>query len=187
MYIIIKYEYIHNDEQLHETYIIEDITENTTILQIKQQLNNSFLFGNLDPEQYEIYKHGEQEDKNKQSGNGKYYYTYREPALLDNDNKTLKDFNIRSGELLYLHAKLKIRLNINRFKPYYYYTHDIIKQIKTDIINIKENIGIQTEPQQIKIYYGDKNLDEDEQISTYNIYNNSTLNVDINYNIKYFF
>jgi len=27
MYIIIKYEYIHNDEQLYETYIIEDLTE----------------------------------------------------------------------------------------------------------------------------------------------------------------
>ena len=43
MYIIIKYEYIHADEQLYETYIIEDITENTTILKIKQQLNNSFF------------------------------------------------------------------------------------------------------------------------------------------------
>ena len=108
MYIIIKYEYIHNDEQLYETYIIEDITENTTILKIKQQLNNSFLYGNLDPEQYEIYKHGEQEDTTKQSGNGTYYYTYIEPEKLDNDNKPLKDYNIISGELLYLRAKLKL-------------------------------------------------------------------------------
>ena len=185
MYIIIKYEYIHADEQLYETYIIEDITENTTILKIKQQLNNSFLYGNLEPEQYEIYKHGEQEDKNKQSGNGTYYYTYREPELLDDDNKTLKDYNIINEELLYLRAKLKIMLNIFRFNMCYFYTHDKIKDIKTHIITMyKERDNTILKHKQINIYYGNKELDEDGQISEYNIYNHSTLNINRNYNIK---
>jgi hypothetical protein len=185
MYIIIKYEYIHNDEQLHETYIIEDITEKTTILKIKQQLNNSFLYGNLDPYQYEIYKHGEQEDTTKQSGNGKYYYTYKEPETLDNDNNTIKDYNIISGELLYLRAKLKIMLNIVRFNICYFYTHDKIEDIKTHIITLyKEKDNTILKHKQINIYYGDTKLNKDHQISEYNIYNNSTLNIDINYNIK---
>jgi len=185
MYIIIKYEYIHNDEQLYETYIIEDITENTTILKIKQQLNNSFLYGNLDPDQYEIYKHGEQEDTTKQSGNGTYYYTYIEPEKLDNDNKTLKDYNIISGELLYLRAKLKIMLNNFRFNICYFYTYDKIEDIKTHIITMyKEKDNTILKYKQINIYYGDTKLNKDSQISEYNIYNNSTLNIDINYNIN---
>ena len=38
------------------------------------------------------------------------YYTYSEPVLLENDDKTLKECNIKIGQLLYLKTKLTIIL-----------------------------------------------------------------------------
>ena len=35
-----------------------------------------------------------------------YYYKYIEPALLDDDNKTLQDYDIHDNELLHLKVPL---------------------------------------------------------------------------------
>ena len=89
--IFIKYEYLSRyGDPGEELYDIKT-TEATTIKQIKDELNKSFIFGELDPDQYEIYKGGEQEDKERTNREPQtYYYTYTEPQLLDDDNKTLK-------------------------------------------------------------------------------------------------
>ena len=44
--------------------------------------------------------------------------------------------------------------------------------------------GRESKTKQIIVYYGDKELEKDEQISTYNIYNYSTITADINHNTK---
>ena len=109
--IFIKYEYLSRyGEPGEELYDIKT-NENTTLKQIKDELNKSFIFGELDPDQYEIYKGGEQEDKERANrAPSTYYYTYTEPQLLDDDDKTLKEYNIKDGQLLHLKAKLKILL-----------------------------------------------------------------------------
>ena len=76
-------------------------------------------------------------------------------------------------------------LNIFRFNMCYFYTHDKIKDIKTHIITMyKERDNTILKHKQIIIFYGNKELDEDGQLSEYNIYNHSTLNINRNYNIK---
>ena len=76
-------------------------------------------------------------------------------------------------------------LNNFRFNICYFYTYDKIEDIKTHIITMfKEKDNTILKYKQINIYYGDTKLNKDSQISEYNIYNNSTLNVDINYNIN---
>ena len=42
-----------------------------------------------------------------------YYYKYIEPVLLEDDDKTINDYNIIDGELLYLKAKLKLYLHVH--------------------------------------------------------------------------
>jgi hypothetical protein len=183
--IYIKYEYLsrYGDpaEELHDL----KLSENTTIKQVKDELNKSFIFGELDPDQYEIYKGGEQEDKERTNREPQtYYYIYLEPQLIDNDNKTLKECNITGGELLHLKVKLKLLLHIPccRFNTLYFYTYNTIEDIQKEAIQIynkKNNDNLKIT--QITIYYGDKQLDPDEQISTYNIYNLTTLTTQINY------
>ena len=188
MYISIKYEYLSRyGDPGEELYDIKT-TEETTIKQIKDELNKSFIFGESDHDQYEIYKGMEQEDKERTNREpSTYYYIYLEPQLLDDDNKTLKQCNIKNGELLHLKAKLKILLYVPccRFNTIYFYTHNTLEDIQKATINIlnkRNNINIK--PQQIKAFYGDKELQEREQLSTYNIYNYSTIKTDIDYNIK---
>ena len=184
--IFIKYEYLSRyGDPAEELYDIET-TENTTIKQIKDELNKSFIFGELDPDQYEIYKGGEQEDKERPTNGSTFYYTYTEPQLLDDDNKTLKECNIKDGELLHLKAKLKILLYVPccRFNTRYFYTYNTLEDIRKEAANIyNEPNGIITRrPQQIKAFYGDKELQEHEQLSTHNICNYSTIKTDIDYN-----
>ena len=89
--IFIKYEFLSRyGDPGEELYDIKT-NENTTIKQIKDELNKSFIFGELDPDQYEIYKGGEQEDTERENrAPSTHYYTYAEPQLLDDDDKTLK-------------------------------------------------------------------------------------------------
>jgi len=187
--IFIKYEYLSRyGDPGEELYDIKT-TEATTIKQIKDELNKSFIFGELDPDQYEIYKGGEQEDKERTNREPQtYYYTYTEPQLLDDDNKTLKECNIMDGELLHLKAKLKILLYVPccRFNTLYFYTYNTLEDIRKEAANIYNgpNGIITRRPQQIKAFYGDTELQEHEQLSTYNIYNYSTIKTDINYNIR---
>ena len=188
MYIYIKYEYLsRGGDPGEELYDIE-ATEETTIKQIKDELNKTFIFGELDPDQYEIYKGGEQEDKERTNREpSTYYYIYLEPQLLDDDNKTLKECNITDGELLHLKAKLKILLYIPlcRFNTLYFYTYDTLEDIQQEAIKIlKRKTRGEYKPKQIKAFYGGKEIEENEQLSTYIIYNYSTITTDINYNTR---
>ena len=49
----------------------------------------------------------------------KYYYTYTEPVLLNDNNKTLKDYDIYDNELLHLKVQLKLWFKVPccRFTP----------------------------------------------------------------------
>ena len=58
--IFIKYEYLSRGGDPGEELYDIKTTEETTIKHIKDELNKSFIFGELDPDQYEIYKGGEQ-------------------------------------------------------------------------------------------------------------------------------
>jgi len=48
---------------------------------------------------YFIYKHGEQHVRSEPMVD---YYKYTEPVLLDDDNKSLQDYNIHDNELLHV-------------------------------------------------------------------------------------
>ena len=108
-------------EELYDT----SATEETTIKDLKKEINKSFLYGELEDEQYEIYSGGEQENKDKNSEPMKYHYIYIEPQLLEDDYKTINDYNINDGELSYLTAKLRLFLYIPtlRFTTIYLYTY----------------------------------------------------------------
>jgi len=74
----------------------------TTIKEIKK-LNETFIFGELEANQYSIYKGGEQEDKYKKNREPrKYYYKYTEPFLLEDDSKILQDYDMHDNEKSYL-------------------------------------------------------------------------------------
>lgn len=184
--LFIKYEYLSRHGIEEELYNITT-TDNTTIKQIKDELNKSFIYGELDPEQYEIYKGGEQEDKERQPEPQKYFYIYLEPQLLDDDNKTIKECNIANYETLHLKAKIKILLYVPccRYTPIYLYTNSTLEDIQKEVLKIfnkRHNSDIK--PKQIKAFYADTEIKEHEQLSTYNIYNYSTITTDIDYNIK---
>ena len=186
--IFIKYEYLSRyGEPGQELYDIKT-NENSTLKQIKDELNKSFIFGELDPDQYEIYKGGEQEDKERANrAPSTHYYTYAEPQLLDDDDKTLKEYNIKDGQLLHLKAKLKILLVVPccRYTTVYLYTHSTLEDIQQEAINIYNNKRReQFKPDKIKAFYAYKELEEHEQLSTYNIYNYSTITTNISYNTR---
>ena len=63
--IFIKYEYLSRYGEPNEELYDITATEQTTIKDLKDEINKSFIFGELNNEQYEIYKGGEQEDKKK--------------------------------------------------------------------------------------------------------------------------
>ena len=88
--LFIIYEYLSKHGPEEELYNITT-TDNTTIKQIKEELNKSCIYGELEPEQYEIYTGGQQENRERQNREPQtFHYTYTEPQLLDDDNKTLK-------------------------------------------------------------------------------------------------
>ena len=179
--IFVKYEYLSRGGDPNEELYDIQTSENTTLKQIKHELNKSFIYGELDPEQYEIYKGGEQENKDKREAMT-FYYTYTEPQLLDDDDNTLKEYNIKDGEVLHLKARLKILLFVPccRYTTIYLYTHNTLEDIQAEAVNIFNNKRRDNlKPQQITAYYGDKELEEHEQISTYIIYNYSTITTDI--------
>ena len=186
--IFIKYEYLgYGGDPYEELYNIT-ATEETTIKDLKKEINKSFLYGELDDEQYEIYKGGEQEDREKNREPMTFYYKYIEPEILADNNKTIKDYNIIDGELLYLKAKLKLYLYIPtlRFTTIYLYTFETLEHIQNKVIEIynsKNNI-IQLKAEQITAFYGYKEIEKYDNISSYKIYNNSTIDVEINYNMN---
>lgn len=189
MYIYIKYEYLARGGDPGEELYDITTTEETTIQELKHELNKSFIYGELEPHQYEIYKGGEQENREKPTNGSTFYYTYTEPQLLDDDSKTLKEYNINNGELLHLKAKLKILLYIPccRFNTVYLYTYNTLEDIRkqaADIYNTKNGGFITRQPKQIKACYGLTDIEEHEQISVYNIHNYSTITTTIDYNIK---
>ena len=186
--IFVKFEYLGRGGDPYDELYDITATKETTIKDLKTEINKSFLYGELDFEQYEIYKGGEQEDKEKNREPMKFYYKYIEPQLLENDNKTINDYNIVDGELLYLKAKLKLYLYIPtlRFTTIYLYTFETLEQIQNKVIEIynsKNNI-LQLKAEQITAFYGDKEIEKGDNISSYNIYNNSTIRTTINYNMN---
>ena len=134
------------------------------------------MFGELDDEQYEIYKGGEQEDKDRTRNREPmtYYYKYIEPVLLEDDDKTINDYNIIDGELLYLKAKLKLYLHVPtlRFTTIFLYTFDTLGNIQNKAVEIynSKNEVLQLRAKQITAFYGDKEIEEGDNISSYNIY-----------------
>jgi len=175
MYIFIKYEYLaRGGDPGEELYEIK-ANENTTLQEVKEELNKSFLYGELEPQQYEIYTGGEQYQRSEP---GADYYTYTEPQLLSEDTKTLKEYDLKDGELLHLKAKLKILLYVPccRFNTVYFYTHNTLEDIQKEAAKIYNNSGgVARQPKQISASYGLQELEEHDQLSTYNIYNYSTI------------
>ena len=179
--IFIKFEYLNRYGEPNEEIYNITATEQTTIKDLKDEINESFIYGELNNEQYEIYKGGEQE--NKEITNREpmtYYYKYIEPQLLE-DDKTITDYNIIDDELLYLKAKLKIFLYnpCCRFNPIYIYTCDDLEQIKKETLKICSNNNLlsNTTAEQIKAFYGNQKLDEYNQLTMYKIYNLSTIDI----------
>ena len=177
----LKFEYTDRHGDPNNEYYEMNLNENDTIQDVKRELNKSFLFGELeDPEQYDIYTGGEQYLKSETMTD---YYTYTEPVLLGNDT-TLTECNIKSGQMLYLKAKLKIILKIPccRFTTIYLNTSDTLEDIQkqaTEILNKRH--GDETNPKQITAFYGDTELTEDRELSTYNLYNYSTIKIEVKY------
>ena len=114
-----------------------------------------------------------------------YYYKYYEPVLLNDDNKTLKYYDIYDNELLHLKVQLKLWLKIPccRFTPIYVYTDITLKHIQEkNIYNDKMKNNLK--PNQIIMFYAGEEIGEEYDISMFNIYNHSTITTDINYKCK---
>ena len=104
----------------------------TTMKEVKKQIEWN-IFGDLEPNQYFIYKGGGQEDKNTKMYPTTHYYKYTEPVLLDDDNKTLQDYDIHDNELLHLKVQLKLlKVPCCMFYTIYIFTYDTLKHIQTN-------------------------------------------------------
>lgn len=182
--IFIKYEYLSRyGDPCEELYDIT-ATEQTTIKDLKEEINKSFIYGELeDYGQYEIIKGGEQEDREKNREPMTFYYKYIEEQILEDDNKTITDYNIIDGELLHLKVKLKIFLYIPtlRYTTIYLYTFETLKDIKNKVVEIYKSKNDILEPKNIKAFYAYNEIEENEQISIYGIYDKSTITTDFNY------
>ena len=72
-----------------------------------------------------------------------------------------------------------------RFTTIYLYTYNTLEDIQKEAIKIFNNEkSNKLKPKQIKAFYGHKEIQEDEELSTYSIYNYSSITTDIRYNIK---
>jgi len=180
--LFIKYEYLSRYGEPNEELYDMTATEQTTIKELKDEINKSFIYGELNNEQYEIFKGGEQEDKDKNREPMTFYYKYIEPQLL-NENKTIEDYNIIDGEVLHLKAKLKIFLYIPtmRYTTIYLYTDDTLKDIKNKVLELYKSKNEILTPTNIKAFYGYNEIEEHDQISIYNIYDKSTITTTFNY------
>ena len=104
--IYIKYEYEAKFGPSEELYDME-VYDEATIQEIKNKLKDKIVFGDLEVNQYPIYKGGHQEDKDKSKNREPMkYYKYTEPVLLEDDHKTLKYYGIYANELLHLEVQL---------------------------------------------------------------------------------
>ena len=185
MLIFIKYEYLGRyGDPGEELYDIKT-TDETTLKEIKEELNKFFIYGELDTEQYEIYRGGEQEDRgrNRTREPMTYYYTYTDPQLLDDDQKTLKQYDIYDGEVLHLKAKLKIFLYIPtmRYTTIYLYTYETLQNIQNKVIEIFKSKNEILTPKNMTAFYGYNEIEEHEQISIYKIYDKSTITIHFDY------
>ena len=111
-----------------------EVDVETTIKEVKHKLNETVIFGEFEPNQYLIYKGGEQEDKYKNTKREPhaYYYKYIEPVSSEDGNKTLQDHDLYDNDLLYLNVQLKLLLKVTccRFSTIYVYTHNTLKHIQ---------------------------------------------------------
>ena len=66
-----------------KNYMIWNVDKETTVKYVKNTLNETFIFGELEPNQYFIYKGGQQGDKNKNKNREAmtYYHKYTEPVF----------------------------------------------------------------------------------------------------------
>ena len=80
----------------------------TTIKEVKKKLHEICIFGELEQNQYFIYKGGDQEDEDKHENREpmKYHYKYTELVLSEDENKTLQDYDIYDNESLKVILKL---------------------------------------------------------------------------------
>ena len=74
--IFVKYEYESKFGPSEELYDMKVDTQ-TTIKYVKNKLDGSFMFGELEPNQYSIYKNGEEEDKDKNQNREPMNYYYQ--------------------------------------------------------------------------------------------------------------
>ena len=114
-------------------------------------MNETCIFCELEPNLYSIYKGGEQEDKDKHKQREPmiYYYKFIEPALLDDDNKTLQDSDIYDNELLLSKVELKLLLNVPccRISTIYIQTDNTLKHIQektVELFNDKMNNNLKS-------------------------------------------
>jgi len=72
-----------------------------------------------------------------------------------------------------------------RFSTVYLYTNNTLEDIQKETIKIlNKGNNRDLKHKQITAFYGDRELEEHEQLSTYNIYNYSTIKTHINYRIR---
>ena len=116
-----------------------------------------------------------------------YYYKHTEPTLLDDDNKTLQDYDIYDNELLHLKVQLKLLLKFPccRFSTIYIYTDNTLKHIQEKAINIfNDRMKNNLQPKQINGFHGGEEIGDDYDISMFNIHNSSSIATYINYDCK---
>ena len=72
-----------------------------------------------------------------------------------------------------------------RFTAIYVYTDNTLKHIQEKTINIfNDKMKNNLNPKQIKAFYGGEEIGDDYDISMFNIYNHSTIRIDISYKCK---
>ena len=107
-----------------------------------------------------------------------YYAVYLERILLNDDNKTLKEYNIKNNEILKLFVTLKLFIQMPTafFSTIYKDTSGYIEDLQMDAIEIynkRHNCGYKYED--VTLYYDNIRLEPGARLSTYNIYNLATL------------
>ena len=68
-----------------------------------------------------------------------------------------------------------------RYTTIYLYTDDTLKDIQNKVIEIFKSKNEILTPTNIKAFYGYNELEENDQISIYNIYDKSTITTNFNY------
>ena len=106
--IFIKYDYLSRYGEPGEE--LDDIktNENTTLKQIKDELNKSFIFGELDPDQYEIYNRRgtRRQKKDKQSARHILLYLFRSP-IIRRRRQNIKGIRCKGRAIITPKSKMK--------------------------------------------------------------------------------